>query len=337
MVRVSEPNGRDHHPGPEAGDDFPSGADAPVTGGETAGGGAAPGGATVAQWISGARPRTWPNAFAPVIAGSAVAAFAGEFVWWKALLAALVAWSFIIGVNYANDYSDGIRGTDDDRVGPLRLTGSGIARPAAVKRAAFLALGTGAVAGIALSLTSAWWLIVIGALCIAAAWFYTGGDKPYGYRGLGEVAVFVFFGLVAVLGTEFVQTGSISWFALPVAIAVGSLSCTVNLVNNLRDIPSDAETGKITLAVRLGDPRTRGLCALLGIFIPPLMTAVLAFATPWALLGFLALPVAWSANAPVRTRAMGADLVPAIGKSGMAMLAWAVATAAGLVIAALLA
>lgn len=149
--------------------------------------------------------------------------------------------------------------------------------------------------------------------------------------------MFVFFGLVAVLGTEFVQTGSISWFALPVAIAVGSLSCTVNLVNNLRDIPSDAETGKITLAVRLGDPRTRGLCALLGIFIPPLMTAILAFATPWALLGFLALPVAWSANAPVRTRAMGADLVPAIGKSGMAMLAWAVATAAGLVIAALLA
>ncbi|ANI93307.1 putative 1,4-dihydroxy-2-naphthoate octaprenyltransferase [Dietzia timorensis] len=331
MVHVSEPNGRDHHPGAAAGDDSSSGAASSATGNEPV-----PGGATVAQWISGARPRTWPNAFAPVIAGSAVAAFAGEFVCWKALLAALVAWSFIIGVNYANDYSDGIRGTDDDRVGPLRLTGSGIARPASVKRAAFMALGTGAVAGIALSLTSAWWLIVIGALCIAAAWFYTGGDNPYGYRGLGEVAVFVFFGLVAVLGTEFVQTGSISWFALPVAIAVGSLSCTVNLVNNLRDIPSDAETGKITLAVRLGDPRTRGLCALLGIFIPPLMTAVLAFATPWALLGILALPVAWSANAPVRTRAMGADLVPAIGKSGMAMLAWAVATAAGLAIAALL-
>ena len=292
--------------------------------------------AGVAQWLEGARPRTWPNAFAPVITGSAVAALADGFVWWKALLALVVAWALIIGVNYANDYSDGIRGTDDERVGPLRLTGSGLARPDAVKRAAFLAFGVAGVAGIVLSLASAWWLILIGICCVLAAWFYTGGKNPYGYRGLGEVAVFVFFGLVAVMGTEFVQLGSLSWAALPAAVAVGALSANVNLINNLRDIPSDAEAGKITLAVRLGDPGTRGMCAVLGLGVPLLMTVILAFATPWALLGVLALPVAWAGNKPVRSRAMGADLVPALGKAGMALLAWAIATSLGFVIAALL-
>lgn len=314
--------------------------DAPATGEQDLNreaAGTAESSASLADWIEGARPRTWPNAFAPVVAGSALAAFAGGFSWWRALLAAVVAWAFIIGVNYANDYSDGIRGTDgEDRVGPLRLVGSGLARPAAVKRAAFVALGIGGAAGLALSLASAWWLVLVGAACIAAAWFYTGGKNPYGYRGFGEVAVFVFFGLVAVIGTVFTQAGTVPWVAIPVAVAVGSLSCTVNLINNLRDIPSDTEAGKITLAVRLGDGNTRGMCALLGLFVPVGMTAVGAFATPWLLLALLALPVQWAANRPVRERAMGPALIPALGKAGMAMLAWSVAAAAGLVLAAVL-
>ena len=294
-----------------------------------------PAGATFADWLEGARPRTWPNAFAPVLVGSACAALAGGFVWWKALLALVVAWSFIVGVNFANDYSDGVRGTDDDRVGPQRLVGSGLARPSAVKVAAFTFLGLGGLAGLVLSVFSAPWLIVVGLLCILAAWFYTGGSTPYGYRGLGEVAVFVFFGLVAVTGTQYTQLGSVTWYALVAAVAVGSFSCAVNLTNNLRDIPSDSAAGKITLAVRLGDSRTRGLHAALELLVPLLSTLALAFATPWALLGLLALPVAWRANAPVRARATGAGLIPALGLGGMAMLAWSVLVGAGLVLASL--
>lgn len=293
-------------------------------------------GASAAQWLAGARPRTWPNAFAPVIAGSALAAYAGSFVWWQALLALVVAWAFIIGVNYANDYSDGVRGTDgDERVGPLRLVGSGLARPVAVKRAAFLALAVGAVAGLALSLTSAWWLVLVGAACVAAAWYYTGGKNPYGYRGFGEMAVFVFFGLVAVLGTVFTQTATVPWVALPVAVGIGALSCTVNLINNLRDIPSDRAAGKLTLAVQLGDSNTRGLIAILGLGVPLLMTATAAFATPWALLALAAFPAQWAANRPVRERAVGAALIPGIGMASMALLTWSVAIAAGLLLGAM--
>ncbi|WP_314035444.1 1,4-dihydroxy-2-naphthoate polyprenyltransferase [Dietzia sp. CH92] len=293
------------------------------------------GGATLAHWLEGARPRTWPNAFAPVLVGSAAAALAGGFVWWQALLALVVAWSFIIGVNYANDYSDGIRGTDEDRVGPLRLVGSGLARPASVKRAAFGFLGLGGLAGLVLSATSQPWLILVGVACVLAAWFYTGGKSPYGYRGLGEVAVFVFFGLVAVIGTQYTQLGSVTWYAVVAAVAVGSFSCAVNVTNNLRDIPSDTEAGKITLAVRLGESRTRGLHALLELLVPLLATLALIPATWWALLGMLALPVAWKANGPVRARATGADLIPALATAGLAMLAWSVLVSAGFVIASL--
>ncbi|EFV91453.1 1,4-dihydroxy-2-naphthoate octaprenyltransferase [Dietzia cinnamea P4] len=296
---------------------------------------AGPGGATFSHWLEGARPRTWPNAFAPVLVGSAAAALAGGFVWWQALLALVVAWSFIIGVNYANDYSDGIRGTDDDRVGPLRLVGSGLARPATVKRAAFGFLGLGGLAGLVLSATSQPWLILVGVACVLAAWFYTGGKSPYGYRGLGEVAVFVFFGLVAVIGTQYTQLGSVTWYAVVAAVAVGSFSCAVNLTNNLRDIPSDTESGKITLAVRLGDSGTRGLHAVLELLVPLLATLALIPATWWALLGLVAMPVAWKANGPVRARATGADLIPALATAGMAMLAWSVLVSAGFVIASL--
>jgi 1,4-dihydroxy-2-naphthoate octaprenyltransferase len=161
--------------------------------------------ATPAQWLEGARPKTLPAAISPVVAGTGVAAYDGELVWWKALLALVVALALQVAVNYANDYSDGIRGTDDERVGPLRLTGSRVATPGAVKRAAFLAFGVAGVAGLALAASTSWWLVLVGVLCILAAWYYTGGTRPYGYAGLGEVMVFVFFGLVAVVGTYYVQ------------------------------------------------------------------------------------------------------------------------------------
>ncbi len=216
-----------------------------------------------AHWLAGARPRTLPAAVAPVLAGTGVAAYDAEAVWWKALLALVVALALQVGVNYANDYSDGIRGTDDDRVGPLRLVGSGLASPRAVKLAAFAAFGVAGVAGLVLAATTAWWLVAVGLLAILAAWFYTGGSTPYGYHGLGEVMVFVFFGLVAVLGTTYVQTEAFAWAALYAAVGIGALACAILVVNNLRDIPTDAEVGKRTLAVRLGAERTRGLYALL--------------------------------------------------------------------------
>lgn len=286
-------------------------------------------GATPAQWLEGARPHTWANAFAPVIAGTGAAAFAGAASWWRALLAAVVAWALIIGVNYANDYSDGIRGTDEDRTGPLRLTGSRLVEPKKVKYAAFLSFGVAAVAGIALSIASAWWLILVGAACILGAWFYTGGKNPYGYRGLGEVAVFVFFGLVAVIGTQFTQAGTVTWVGLVVAIAVGSMSSAVNLVNNLRDIPTDAESGKITLAVRLGDARTRTLYAIL-VCIPFVVTALLATQTLWAIAAIVVAPLLWQASRPVMTSAGGKALIPVLGATGRSMAIWSVITALAL-------
>ncbi|GAA1885069.1 1,4-dihydroxy-2-naphthoate polyprenyltransferase [Williamsia serinedens] len=283
------------------------------------------------EWVEGARPRTFPNAIAPVVAGTGAAAWLDGAVWWKALLALVVSVALIVGVNYANDYSDGIRGTDDDRVGPMRLVGSGAATPSAVRRAAFAAFGIAAVAGVVLALTSAWWLIVVGAVCIAGAWFYTGGSKPYGYAGFGEVAVFVFFGLVAVLGTEFVQAERIDWVGVVAAVAVGSYSSAVLVANNLRDIPSDSVTGKTTLAVRLGDTRTRTAHLAL-LAVPTVATLVLVAATPWALLGLVAVPLAVRANAPVRSGAQGMALIPALAQTGLAMVAWSVATFVGLVV-----
>lgn len=285
------------------------------------------------HWWAGARPHTWPNAFAPVIAGTSAAYVAGQASWWRALLAAVVAWALIVGVNYANDYSDGIRGTDDERSGPQRLVGSGLAAPGQVKAAAFAAFGVAALAGIVLSLSSAWWLILVGAGCIVAAWFYTGGKNPYGYRGLGEVAVFIFFGLVAVLGTEFTQSGRISLVGLILAVTIGSLSAAVNLVNNLRDIPTDTASGKVTLAVRLGDPGTRKLYQ--GLITTPLVGSVLlAFlTTPWALAGLLVYPIKLlKAAQPVRNGAVGPSLIPVLGGTGKSIMIWALVTTAAFIL-----
>ena len=286
--------------------------------------------ATVSQWIEGARPRTLPNAIAPVVVGTGAAAYVGEVVWWKAALALVVALALIIGVNFANDYSDGIRGTDDDRVGPLRLVGSGLAGPGAVKAAAFTCFGIAAVAGIAVAVTTAWWLLAVGAVCILGAWYYTGGSRPYGYAGFGEVAVFVFFGLVAVLGTQFVVAGKVDVTGLMCAIAIGCFSSAVLVANNLRDIPTDTESGKVTLAVRLGDRRTRSLFVIL-VFLPSLITLWAgAFTDWWALFGFLALPLGVVAVRPVTAGAQGRALIPALAVTGMAMLVWAVATGVAL-------
>jgi 1,4-dihydroxy-2-naphthoate octaprenyltransferase len=286
--------------------------------------------ATAAQWLEGARPRTLPNAVSPVIAGTGAAAHLGGAVGWKALLALVVAVALIVAVNFANDYSDGVRGTDDDRVGPLRLVGSGAAAPSAVKRAAYLAFAVAGVAGVVLCLVSAWWLLIVGLVCVAGAWFYTGGSKPYGYIGLGEIAVFVFFGLVAVLGTQFVQAGRVDWVGLVCACAIGCYSSAVLVVNNLRDIPTDRESGKFTVAVRLGDPRTRILFGTL-VALPTVGSVVLgALVAPWTLLSLLSLPLAVRAAVPVARRAKGPGLVPALAQTGLAMLVWAIGAAIGL-------
>lgn len=287
--------------------------------------------ATVAQWIEGARPRTLPNAVAPVIAGTGAAAWLGSAVWWKALLALLVSLALIVGVNYANDYSDGIRGTDDERAGPLRLVGSKLAAPRAVLTAALASLAVAAVAGVALAALTAPWLIGVGVLCLAGAWLYTGGSRPYGYAGFGEVAVFVFFGLVAVLGTQYTQAARVDWVGMAAAVAVGALSSAVLVANNLRDIPTDRVAGKMTLAVRLGDAKTRMLYQSL-LAVSAVMTVALMRATPWCALGFLALPLAMKAARPIRTGGAGRDLIPVLRDTGLTLLVWSIAVAAALAV-----
>ena len=283
--------------------------------------------ATAHDWLEGARPHTWANAFAPVVAGTGAAAALGGFHIGRALLALIVAWALIVGVNYANDYSDGIRGTDEDRTGPQRLTGGGLAKPQHVKYASFACFGVAALAGIALSISAdAWWFILVGALCIAGAWFYTGGKNPYGYRGLGEVAVFIFFGLVAVLGTQFTQAHAISWTGVLLAIGVGGMSSAVNLANNIRDIPSDTEAGKITLAVRLGDQKSRLLFTAL-LLLPTVYTIIIAFGSWAALAGLAYFPFALQAVRTVNRGARGPQLIPVLGLAGRAMLIWALLTA----------
>src|ERR1700744_4087102 len=289
--------------------------------------------ASLAQWIAGARPRTLPNAIAPVIAGTGAAAWLHAAVWWKALLALAVALALVVGVNFGNDYSDGIRGTDDNRAGPVRLVGSRLATPRAVLTAALTSLAVGAVAGLALALTSAPWLIAVGALCIAGAWLYTGGSKPYGYAGFGAVAVLLFFGLGAVLGTQDTQALRIDWVGLALAVTTGALSSAVLVANNLRDIPTDGESGKITLAVRLGDKRTRILYQAL-LAGAAVLTLALTAATPWCAAGLVATPLAVRAAAPVRTGHTGPELIPVLRDTGLTMLVWSIAVAAGLTLTA---
>lgn len=288
--------------------------------------------ATLAQWVAGARPRTLPNAISPVVAGTGAAIGAGAARPGAAVLALVVAIALVIGVNFANDYSDGVRGTDDDRTGPMRLVGSRAAEPSQVRAVAFGWLGTALLAGAVLVwLSGRWWLLAVGAGCLLAAWFYTGGKRPYGYLGLGEVAVFVFFGPVAVLGTAYTQSGTVSALALATSVGVGMLSAAVLVANNLRDIDSDGPSGKRTLAVLLGDAATRRLYASL-VTIPLLISLVAGFFHRPMLLGLLAVVPAVSPVRAVLGGARGRDLIAVLGKTGLVMLTWSVCAAAGLIL-----
>ncbi len=288
--------------------------------------------ATVAEWIEGARPRTLPTAVSPVVVGTGAAIGAGVIAPGPALLALLVAVALVIGVNFANDYSDGVRGTDDDRVGPQRLVGSRAASPASVRLAAFVCFGVAAVAGLVLvAVSGQWWMVAVGAVAILAAWFYTGGRRPYGYAGLGEVAVFVFFGPVAVLGTTLTQAGTIGAGALLGAVGTGVLACAVLVANNLRDIPGDRVVGKRTLAVMLGDRGTRTLWTVLAV-VPFGLAVAGAFTNPLLLLTLLALPVLIRPLRRVLGGAGGLDLIPVLRDTGLLLLAWSVTAAVGLAV-----
>ncbi|GLY63723.1 1,4-dihydroxy-2-naphthoate polyprenyltransferase [Amycolatopsis taiwanensis] len=286
--------------------------------------------ATVTEWIEGARPRTLPNAIAPVLAGVGATIQLGAFSWWASLLALLVALSLIIGVNFANDYSDGIRGTDAERVGPLRLVGSGAAAPKVVLLAALGCLGLAGVLGLVLvAATGRWWLLAVGAVCVLGAWFYTGGKKPYGYAGFGEIAVFVFFGLTAVLGTVYVQAGVVSWPALGAAVGVGCFSSGVLTANNLRDIPTDREAGKNTLAVRLGDAGTRRMYLAL-VTVPYVITILLAPAHPLVLIALVSAAMLVTPVRVITGGGTGGRLIPVLRDTGMVMLAYSALTALAL-------
>lgn len=306
--------------------------------------------ATVGEWVQGARPRTLPAAISPVLIGTAVAwtylhaapaspaghtSISALDIIARALLALVVALALQVGVNYANDYSDGVRGTDAIRVGPVRLVGQGLASPGSVKSAAFASFAIAAMAGLALVLiTAAWWLILVGIAAIVAAWFYTGGPRPYGYSGLGEVFVFVFFGLVAVAGSTYVHTLTITWRSIGAGVASGSLAVAILLANNLRDIPTDVVAGKKTLAVRLGDPRTR-VAYSIALAIPYVIAVAIAMSgTPWALLAFASAPLTLSPLRQVRGGAVGRGLIPVLVSTGALLLGYAVSLSLGLVISA---
>jgi 1,4-dihydroxy-2-naphthoate polyprenyltransferase len=278
-------------------------------------------------WVTGARIRTLPAAIAPILVASALAG--SDFDLLPAALALLVSLSLQVGVNYANDYSDGVRGSDDNRVGPVRITAGGLASPGAVKRAAFISFGIASVAGLGLSAMSSWWLIIVGIFSIAAAWGYTGGKNPYGYLGLGEVFVFIFFGLVATVGTYFVQTERIDGQVILAGTIVGFLACAILVVNNIRDRALDAEVGKKTLAVRIGDQNSRILYSVL-LVTPFLLTA--GFGTPWTMLTLVTLPRVISILRTLWTGALGRTLIPVLAKTGEQQILFCLALSLALIL-----
>jgi 1,4-dihydroxy-2-naphthoate octaprenyltransferase len=288
--------------------------------------------ANAREWVSGTRPRTLPAAVVPVLVGSGVAAGYSDFSWWRALLALAVALALQIGVNYANDYSDGVRGSDDKRVGPVRLVATGLARPKQVLAAAIGCFALAGALGLALAAVTSWWLLVVGLASIAAAWFYTGGSHPYGYLGMGEIFVFAFFGVVAVTGTAYVQMDRLSWMGLAASVPAGLLACALLMVNNLRDIRSDTQAGKKTLAVRIGDAHARS--TYVGALLIPFAFAVLV--APWrplTLLALLVLPLARLPIQSVRAGASGPALIRTLGQTSRIQLAFGIAFTVGLAIA----
>lgn len=296
--------------------------------------------ASVSNWIEGARLRTLPAAAAPVIVGSAAAHHLGGFSALRASLALLVALALQVGVNYANDYSDGIRGTDDNRKGPARLTGGGLAKPKTVLAAALGSFALAGVAGLALvAISGTWWLIAAGAVAVVAAWFYTGGKHPYAYMGIGlsELMVFVFFGLLACVGTTWTQVQSAPWWLWMSASALGLLSVALLMANNIRDIPTDRESGKMTAAVRLGDRTSRWVFATCA-WLPVVMIAALGAGVGLHPLATCALGVgaaAWAVGVslPVLTGASGRELITVLRNTGFFTLSWSILAAIALVIA----
>ncbi len=285
-----------------------------------------------ALWLAGARPKTLPAAVVPVIVGTAAVAD-DAFVAWRFVAAMVVALALQVATNYANDYSDGIRGTDDDRVGPLRLVGSGLVPAAQVKRAVIMSFAVAAVAGLTLVLAVSPWLLLVGVASILAGWFYTGGSNPYGYLGLGELFVFVFFGLVATIGSAFVQIETWSWLSAVLAVPVGVFATALLIVNNLRDRVGDAASGKRTVAVRIGDRATRILysVALIGAFVVIAVTAV-SVDRIGILLGGVGLVAAVPAIGAVLGGATGRALIPVLEATGRTQLLAGVGLALGLVL-----
>ena len=283
------------------------------------------------DWLAGTRPRTLPAAVVPVFIGTGVAFGYGKFSPWRAVLALVVALALQIGVNFANDYSDGIRGSDERRVGPTRLVAAGLARPKQVLAAAFACFGVACVAGLVLAIFTSWWLILVGAAAVAAGWFYTGGSHPYGYRGFGEIAVFTFFGVAAVAGTAYVQLVRFTWLELIAAIPAGLLSCALLMINNLRDIDSDAEVGKRTLAVMLGDARSRTVYVA-SLLVPFAVALAMTPARPLAALTVIALPLAVGPIRAVRSGASGRALITALGQTGRLQLVFGAALTVGLAV-----
>jgi len=288
----------------------------------------------VRMWVLGARPRTLPAAVVPVVVGAACAVGIEGQTWWRIVLALIVSLALQVGVNYANDYSDGVRGTDEKRVGPLRLVGSGAASPSSVKRAAFIALGVAGGAGLVLAATTTWWLLLVGAVAMIAAWTYTGGPKPYGYIGLGEIFVFVFFGIVATTGSTFAVIEDITLTSFIASIAVGLVACALLVINNLRDIPGDTVAGKKTLAVRLGDARTRVLFYAEIILAATAIVVTAYTQSPWVLLGLLGIVAMLPAAKAVRDGALGRDLIPVLGIVGRAQMVLGVTYALGIALGA---
>ena len=279
------------------------------------------------KWILGARPRTLSAAIAPVVIASALAG--SNFNWFRAALALKVAVWLQIGVNFANDYSDGVKGSDEVRIGPTRLVASGLASAQAVKYAAFTSFVIASIAGTWLSLLTSPFLILVGILAVAAAWGYTGGKNPYGYSGLGEVSVFTFFGLVATMGTYYVQTEDITLLSFIVAIPMGALACAILAINNIRDRPQDEVVGKRTLAVRLGDTNARRLFVSLLVLAH---VAAVATLIPTTLLTLLVLPMSYSISKLVLSGVSGRDLFPVLGQTAKLQLVFAIVFAVALAI-----
>ena len=274
------------------------------------------------QWIAGARPKTLPAAIAPVLVGTAFAGYNASIL--HTLLALIVALALQVGVNYANDYSDGIKGTDADRIGPMRLVGSGAATAGSVKKAAFISFAIAAIAGLILASRTSWLLIILGAICILAAWTYTGGPKPYGYQALGEVSVFIFFGVVATVGTYYIQTESISREVLLASFAMGALACAILVLNNLRDLENDKNADKKTLAVVMGDQGTRDLYKWL-MFFALAMSVALTFFSFFYFLALLSLPLVSKSVRAVNSGASGTTLIDLLAKTGRIQIIYALA------------